>query len=373
MKYLFILGRNTELSIEEIISYLKKEENPVRKSSVIENGLLIDVEKEIDFDSINSLGGTLAIGEVMVSGEISGLFKKLENIMVYDGTSNKLTYTVWNFSNNIDEVLSYLKKRFKEEKIKTSYKGLTGKIKMQDGENAFKPSSKTLNREYFVFEEGGVEYFGLIKQKCDYETLEKRDMNKPVRRESLAISPRLAKIMINLSCAKPNEILLDPFCGIGTILSEALLQGINVIGVDLDRDAIKGATKNLKWMNFSPKEYQLINKNSKNVKIPKVNVIVTEPDLGDIMKKIPTKDRAKKTLVNFDRLIIDVLNNAVENVSGRIIITTPYIRIGKKRLVCNIENICEKTNLELVRDGIPEYRHNQVVGRMIYILKKKSL
>lgn len=371
MKYLFILGRNTELSIAEIKSYLEREENPIRKSSLIKNGFLVDVEREINKNTVNILGGTLSIGEVMSSGELSGLFKKLEKVMIYDGTSNKLTYAVWNFSNNTEEVLGYLKKRFKEEKIKTSYKGLTGKIKMQDGEIGSRPSSKTLDREYFVFEEEGIEYFGLIAQKCDYASLEERDMKKPVRREALAIAPRLAKIMVNLSGVKPGETLLDPFCGIGTVLSEAMLQGINTVGVDLDTEAIKGARRNLKWMNFNENDYELINGNSAEVNIPDVDAVATEPDLGEVMKKIPSKERAEKTLLNFDRLMVSVLNNIVPSVNGKIIITTPYIRIGKKRLHCNIERICDRTDLELVQDGIPEYRYNQVVGRMIYILRKR--
>jgi len=371
MKYLFILGRNTELSVAEIKSYLKREENPIRKSNLISNGFFIDVEREISRNTVNILGGTLAIGEVMSSGELSGLLKKLENIMIYDGTSNKLTYAVWNFSNNTEEVLDYLKKRFKKEKIKTSYKGLTGSIKMQDRKTSLRPQSKTLDREYFVFEEEAIEYFGIIKQKCDYESLEERDMKKPVRRESLAIAPRLAKIMINLSGAKPGDTLLDPFCGIGTILSEAMLQGINTVGIDLDTEAIKGARRNLKWMNFNENEYELINGDSAQVDIPKVDAMATEPDLGEIMKKIPNKERAEKTLLKFDRLMVDVLNNITPSITGKIVITTPYIRIGKKRLHCNIERICDRTDLELTQEGIPEFRYNQIVGRMIYILCKR--
>ena len=49
---------------------------------------------------------------------------------------------------------------------------------------------------------------------------------------------RLAKILINLSEVKDEEILLDPFCGIGVILEEALLQNINVIGIDKDKKAV---------------------------------------------------------------------------------------------------------------------------------------
>ena len=95
----------------------------------------------------------------------------------------------------------YLKKRFKAEKLKATEKRLTGKMQTQESGNLNIVSSKLINEQYFVFEN----YFGRIIQKCDYKAIEKRDMQKPVRRHELSISPRLAKIMINLSQIKENE------------------------------------------------------------------------------------------------------------------------------------------------------------------------
>jgi tRNA G10 N-methylase Trm11 len=130
--------------------------------------------------------------------------------------------------------------------------------------------------------------------KYNYAELELRDMKKPVRREKLAISPRLAKIMINLSQVKTSEKLVDPFCGVGVILQEALIQGINVIGIDKDKNAINGARENLKWGKFQKEKYLLLNRNSKKVKIPWANVLVSEPDLGEILKKIPIESFDEK-------------------------------------------------------------------------------
>ena len=370
MKYLFVLGRNIELSKEEVLNYFEKEGNPVGEYFISGNGMLIEVENSIWDNEIDNFGGVLSIGEVLTTGTIENLDKKLEDIMIYGGEKNKLTYAIWNFSKNYDIIEAYLKKRFKAEKLKATLKHLTDKIELQDGGEANMPSSKLLNEEYFVFQEGTLEYFGKIIQHCDYEKIEKRDMEKPVRRESLAISPRLAKIMINLAQIKKGGTLLDPFCGVGTILQEALLGGLKVVGVDVDGDATKGAKQNMNWFGFSPEDYKIINFDSKRVNLDEVSAIATEPDLGKVLKKIPTKNKAKETLENFEKLIVQVMNNAREKVEGRIVFTSPLIRIGKKRLTCNIENICSRTGYLEVIPGIEEYRKNQVVGRKIFVLEK---
>jgi tRNA G10 N-methylase Trm11 len=370
MKYLFILGRNVELSKQEVLSYFEKEGNPVLESDLRENALLVEIENSIDPKIIDYFGGILAIGEIITKGKFNELGGKLDKEMIYMGTKNKLTYVIWNFSDNYEFIQDYLKDRFKEEKLKSTEKHLTGNIKMQDGEKAEIPSSRLLDEEYFLFGNQQQEYFGKIISHCDYQSLEKRDMEKPNRRESLAIAPRLAKIMINLAGLKKENKLLDPFCGVGTILQEGLLQGMTAFGVDKDENAIKGANENMKWFGFPKENYELINFDSTTVNVPEVDGVVTEPDLGDILKKIPTKGKAEETLKNFERLMIRVINNIKEKVLGKIVFTSPYIRIGKKRLACNILYICSETGYKLTNKEIPEFRDNQVVGRMIYVLEK---
>jgi len=191
MKYVFILGRNSALSQKEVECYLERVGNPILKSSLIKNGFFVDVAKEISGETVNNLGGVLSIGKVL--GEVDGL----EKIMIYSETKNNINYSLWDFSKNYDLVLEYLKGRFKEEKLKAVYKGLSDNMKMQDKTFVEVPSAKLIDEEYFVFDFEGKEYFGRVFQKCDYEEIERRDMERPMRRPSLDISPRLAKIMIN--------------------------------------------------------------------------------------------------------------------------------------------------------------------------------
>ena len=60
--------------------------------------------------------------------------------------------------------------------------------------------------------------------------------------------PRLARMMVNLSSCGKGKVLLDPFCGVGTILQEALLEGASVIGTDANAWCVKASEENLDWL-----------------------------------------------------------------------------------------------------------------------------
>ncbi len=360
MKYIFILGRNPELSKAEIFSYLKRIGNMVIRTEEFRNSILIELENELEKKTIIKLGGTIAIGKVICKTDL----KELESQTLYFGTKNKMNYCIWNFSkdNSYNKISEYLKKRFRQEKLKTTEKPLTGSLKLQDGKE-MRISSGLIDEEYFIFNDS----FGKITEKCNYKELEFRDMRKPTRRQELAISPRLAKIIINLSEVKEGEVILDCFCGVGSILVEALLQGIKVIGIDRDENAILGANKNLKWFGFSEKNYEIILGDSARIKTHLVNVVVTEPDLGVLLKHIPSKEQTEKILARYEGLIIKVINNLKKRVSGKIVFTAPLIRQKQERISCNIERICDKTDLKLIK-SFQEYRKDQIVSRNIFVL-----
>ena len=187
MKYLFILGRNPELSIAEILAFLKRKHIPISKSEIHKNSILIDISTKLPDNTIDQLGGSLAIGEVLTD-KINDLDKE----ELYSGTKNKFNYVVWNFSEETEKLSDYLRKRFKQEKLKSTEKRFGSFIKLQNGKNMPNISSKTVSQQFFAFNQ----FFGKIIQTCDYQELEKRDMEKPVRRGKLAISPKISKIMI---------------------------------------------------------------------------------------------------------------------------------------------------------------------------------
>ena len=48
------------------------------------------------------------MGEVLASGEKKDIMEKINQLSLYSGTSNKLNYTLWNFSSAYEEVLGEL-------------------------------------------------------------------------------------------------------------------------------------------------------------------------------------------------------------------------------------------------------------------------
>ncbi|MEK6906403.1 MAG: methyltransferase domain-containing protein [Nanoarchaeota archaeon] len=372
MRYLFILGRNVQLSIKELFCFLEREENPVLNFLESKNAVIVELEKSLPKDILKNLGGVIAIGEILSSGSIKQIIDELEKKQVYLGTKNNFNYSVWDFSSedSLTKISLYLKQRFRDEKLKASEKKLSRAMVLQDGRVVNIPSSRLIDIEYFVFGDKDL-YFGIVKEKCDYEDIEARDMNKPVRREQLSISPRIAKIMINLSGVREGGKLLDPFCGVGTILQEALIQHIQVAGIDIDKEAIEGARPNLKHSKFSEKDYLLILNDSRKASVGEYDVIVTEPDLGELLRDIPTKRKAEEIISKFENLIISVINNLKKSVSGRIVFTAPLIKIGDRRISCSASNISKRTNMKIVEGfPLPDYRKDQIVGRDIFVLER---
>ncbi len=389
MKYFFVLGRNPELSIAELICFFEKEDNKIINLENKKNAVVIELENEILGKIIDKFGGIVCFGEVLANGSVKEIIDKLGKKGIYSGAKNKINYSIFNYVEEDDfyDISEYLKSRFKEEKLKATEKNLRGLIKMQNKEYIeIIPSKNSLDEVYFIFsfdEKNNFKEkeicFGRIIEFYNAEKIEKRDMSKPVRRQELSISPRLAKIMINLSGIKlrEGEILLDAFCGIGVILQEALLQEINVVGIDNDAEALEGCRQNLKWFKFNEKNYQLVNADSRNVKIFNASVLVSEPYLGETFRKVPADQKARAEISRAENLMISVLNNLKPRIKGRFVFTLPIIKTMNRDIFCNKDKILKNTGLKLVnfsntidlKNPFIEIREGKITGREIFVLE----
>lgn len=71
-----------------------------------------------------------------------------------------------------------------------------------------------------------------------YSSKHKVTLSKPIRR-SLELSPDIARVLVNLTRARENSVLLDPFAGTGNVLLEAWSMGIRGVGVDIDWELVR--------------------------------------------------------------------------------------------------------------------------------------
>ena len=58
-----------------------------------------------------------------------------------------------------------------------------------------------------------------------------------------SLTPEDAKVLVNLTAC--GSLLLDPFCGSGSVVIEACLSGLEAVGLDVDRRAARGARDNM--------------------------------------------------------------------------------------------------------------------------------
>jgi tRNA G10 N-methylase Trm11 len=362
MKYFFILGRNPELSRAEIFSYFEARKISFEEILFEDNFLILELKGDINLN-IQEFGGIIMLGKINFSGErkeILGFIEKDELI-----SADKFSFNV---IGNYD-IEQEIYEKFKKEGRKTMLRHGRGELKIQDKETIELP-----NADFHIFcHKSNKIYFGLINQVFSHKKVKERDMKKPFRREELAISPRLARILINLSQTKEKQILLDPFCGIGGILQEAMLKNINVRGIDKDKRAIMQAKQNLDWLKKNYKiisSYELKILDSKNLADLYFDGVAAEPNLGELVKKKLRMQEAQSFIKKFENSIIPVLQRLkkIKNQEVKIAITFPYIR----NLSVSINNVLTKTGLHLsalkgVKFPIKEFRPDQFVSREIWV------
>jgi tRNA G10 N-methylase Trm11 len=171
---------------------------------------------------------------------------------------------------------------------------------------------------------------------------QKRDVGRPVQRRIFAIPPRLARIMVNLSSCTEGKVFLDPFCGVGTILQEALLARARVIGVDLNSWCVEACKENLKWMkkeySLVEAEYEVLQGDSRRlteIVQQDVGCIATEPDLGPALRYVATTPYATKIIDKLRPLYLDFLEEAYKRLkkNGRLVLVTPYIKTRSGKAV----------------------------------------
>jgi tRNA G10 N-methylase Trm11 len=168
---------------------------------------------------------------------------------------------------------------------------------------------------------------------------QKRDVHKPVQRRIFAMPPRIARIMINLAGCMTNKTLLDPFCGVGTVLQEALLAGAYTIGGDINPWCVEASKRNLSWLKA---EYSQVNVNydiahfdACHLCFKDLDSIATEPDLGPALSQVPTVSYAERLVKKLKPLFTAFTLEAYNALrkQGRLVMVTPYFRTRTRDFV----------------------------------------
>lgn len=191
---------------------------------------------------------------------------------------------------------------------------------------------------------------------------QKRDMDRPKQRPMFSIPPRLAKIMVNLTRTKTEgkKVLLDPFCGIGTILQEATLLGFDIYGTDINEKCCVDSIENLYWLS---QDYRLglsnldkkimkvdATKLSKVFQPQSIDAIATEPNLGPPLETYPDQNRAERILRGLKPLYEKSLKefSVILKKGGRVCMVFPRFEFGEYFAHLDAEKLAAKAGLKPV-------------------------
>jgi tRNA (guanine6-N2)-methyltransferase len=97
-----------------------------------------------------------------------------------------------------------------------------------------------------------------------------------------SLRPTLAAAMVQLAEIHPHQVVLDPFCGAGTILAEVFAvtkkAPLTVIGGDVDAGALRAATANLRGVG----QVKLVSADARRLDLPddSVDRVISNPPFG---------------------------------------------------------------------------------------------
>ena len=390
MKYLALLGRLDKISLAELES-LFGNVRPVGKTMAV-----FEADREPD---LRRLGGVQKIAEEMPGG-YDKLVSYLENLP--DG---KITLGVSDYRRRATargtqgealKLKKILQRRGRSVRVLENKTAVLSTATAHHNQLAEKK-----NHVEILFTESGRYKLLGVQNISEYA---KRDQARPARDARVGmLPPKLAQILINL-CGEydSGSRLLDPFCGTGVVLQEALLMGRKVVGTDVHPRMVEFSKKNLDWLRG---EYfrSLTNQGKSGIikgysdfvlevgdamqcdwnKLlggnGKIGAVATEVFLGQPISLPPAEIKLKQEMQTCRTIILGFL----KNLGGQVEANTPVVMAipawlrndgGYARL--NILDEVEKLGYNVVKfsnlgqKDLLYFREGQIVAREIIVLRK---
>jgi tRNA G10 N-methylase Trm11 len=385
-RFWFILGRESLIAAAEIdaVLNLKKYDYSTQ---------ILRVEADCDPKTlINRLGGTIKIARELAEN-VKG--KDLQKIIIDElkTVSGKINFGISFYDTaetNLNEIKALglsIKKILKIEGYSIRY--VENKEAVLSSVTVEKNGLTGRGRE-FLIQKNPNNTLSIAKTESvqPFEQFSSRDFGRPGRDDlSGMLPPKLAMIMINLAQTPLNSVLLDPFCGSGTILSEALLLGYkNLIGSDISQKAIEDTKVNINWI---AKEFnrELPNNKifkseaaelSKHLDTGSIDAIIAEPYLGKPLRGHETKQELTNQAKQLKELYLQAFEQfyKILKPKSKIVFIIPRFKFENGWVTIDCKNEIEKIGFETLpvfenQLRLVYSRPNQRVAREIWRFVKR--
>lgn len=245
--------------------------------------------------------------------------------------------------------------------------------------------------DFVVFPLGAAPQWGVTVYVPDNEQFKERSTERPYVTSGISLSSRLARLLVNISGVSKGQVLLDPFCGSGTILGEALLKGADCIGVDRNHGSVERTKENLAWVLSRSQRggrtpsYSVVTGDAMNLRRSlgdrTVDAIVSEPILMPRLSSPPTLDKARRLIKHASMIYSEALYEMSEVLrrGGRMVLVTPSVRtVEGKDVALSFQDLREVGLRPIQPPGTPSYEYplkvahqsTRWVRRAVYALER---
>lgn len=262
-----ILGRQPKLSLAELESLFGAEKLTVINSYAA----LVDTDEPLPQ---TQLGGTMKSAKLLTrlqKTDLSGAFAHLQKTIPDHLThlpEGKLQLGVSCYGFDVKADWIVRKVLGLKKVIKNSGRSVriieNKKPELESAQVLYNKLTVVLGWEILLIKDGNDVIVGQTSSVQNIDDYSKRDFDRPKRDSYVGmLPPKLAQIMINLAVGqlvdgkwqmensktnKQRQTVIDPFCGTGVVLQEALLMGYGVLGSDISQKMVEYTRVNLDWL-----------------------------------------------------------------------------------------------------------------------------
>lgn len=223
----------------------------------------------------------------------------------------------------------------------------------------------------------------------DITAYAKRDQERPKRDAFVGmLPPKLAQTIINLATAslppQRDHVVLDPFCGTGVLLQEALLMGYGAYGTDLEPRMIDYSSVNLDWLKErydieSESPLAVGDATSYDWNEP-FTTVACETYLGHPLTNWPRPDKLQQIIGTCNVIIEKFMINLADQIGSgtRLCLAVPAWRDPNGRLyhlplLDHLEKIgYNRVSFKHVRESdLVYFRPDQIVTRELLVITRK--
>lgn len=379
-QYVFVLGNTPELSLQELNRYFSEEAVEFAADGIA----LVSSEAPLDAATlINQLGGTVKIGRILNSVDLDIDNEALSQAVAEElaklvPAEEKISFGLAEFGRNHLEALSHehIKSLLVKQDLRARYIDSP-----RYGMSAAILNNHPKVKELIVVKTIEATLLAVTEGIQDIELWTTKDRGKPyASRKKGMLPPKVARIMVNLAVGQTPQaggVLLDPFCGSGTVLLEAADRNLLLIGSDTDPDSVEGTKQNIQWFNErfeTTAESKVYQSDATQLQLSeKVQYLVTEPFLG---KPKPDADRIPNIFKGLEKLYLGAFKNWRNFLAPGATIVIVFPRAlaataGIKRDV-SLNNLVDKLNTlgyTSIFKPVMYHRPQAVIAREIHIFQ----